>query len=90
MPDSIESFAYAWMSALIVLGLAVIAWLLNKGFETIKEVLNRILDALSSEKEERMAVNSKLEAHIAACEARRAVDPHLHHRITDLHPIAGD
>lgn len=84
MPESIANFAYAWMSALIVLGLGIIAWLLNKGFETVKDILNGILAALSSEKDERMALRTEFEAHKAACEARRAADPHLHHRLTDI------
>lgn len=84
MPETIANFAYAWMSALIVLGLGVIAWLLNKGFETVKEILNGILAALSSEKDERMALRTDFEKHVAACEARRSVDPHLHRRVTDL------
>jgi len=84
MPETIANFAYAWMSALIVLGLGLIAWLLKQGFDTVKEILKGILDALSSEKEMRMGVSAKLDVHIAECSARRATDPHLHHRTNDV------
>lgn len=90
MPETIANFAYAWMSALIVVGLAAIVWLLNKAFDFLKatfneitETLKGILKALSDEKDERMSLRSDFESHKAACEARRSVDPHLHHRITD-------
>lgn len=81
MPESIANFAYAWMSALIVLGLGVIAWLLNKGFEAVKDILTGIREDLNSEKNERQALRTEFEAHKAACAARRDADPLLHHRL---------
>jgi len=78
-----EDFIYRYQVALILIGLDIIGWLLNKGFEAVKDILIEIRLDLKSEKEERQTLRAEFEAHKAACEARRAADPHLHYRMSD-------
>lgn len=65
-----EDFIYKYQVALILVGLTIIGWLLNKGFESVKELLIGILGAISKETDARQELRAEFEAHKAACAIR--------------------
>lgn len=75
MPASVEELTYFIMSALIVVGMAAIGWLLNKGFEAIKEQLVAIRIALNTEHEERLKLRAEMQTMQRVCDERHGV-PH--------------
>jgi len=63
---------YIFMSALIVLGIAVIGWLLNKGFNSIVSQLHAIQQTLDNEQVKRTQLESKVETIKAVCDERHS------------------
>lgn len=87
MPETIANFAYAWMSALIVLIVALIAWLLSKGYELLKEAFKNVGETfkairetlegiradLTKEHDERVALRAELLTMRRICDERHTV-----------------
>lgn len=80
MPETIANFAYAWMSTLIVIGMAAISWLLNKGFEAMQSTVKAIVATLegirldlSKEHDERVALRAELMTMRRICDERHTV-----------------
>jgi hypothetical protein len=75
MPTTTEELTYLLMSALVVIGITVIGYLLNKGFENVREQLKSIHDALKAEHAERERLSTELTAMRRVCDERHGI-PH--------------
>lgn len=80
MPITIADLVYIGMSALIVLGLGLIVWMFNKGWdfakETFKEIastLRGIREDLNKEHDERIALRAELITMRRICDERHTV-----------------
>lgn len=87
LPGTVEEATYLLLTAMIILGIAIIGWLLNKGFEGVTGKLTNIdrgVDSLRAElfqeREDRIKHYGRLEAkiaeHRAICDERNRSGVH--------------